>query len=77
MKCTTLENDISTFYYKHFTLQGMLFSDLSAGYVIICKFEFQNTFGKLAQYYLNNYNTFLTPCKSYRLQIGKILTVKY
>ena len=55
----------------------MLFSDLSAGYVIICKFEFQNTFEKSAQYYLNNYNTFLTPCKSYRLQIGKMLTVKY
>ena len=50
---------------------------LVQSYGIICKFEFQNTFGKLAQYYLNNCNTFLTPCKSYRLKIGKILTVKY
>ena len=43
------------------------FVTLVQSYRIICKFEFQNTFGKLLQNCLNNYNPFLTPCKSYRL----------
>ena len=40
---------------------------LVQSYRIICKFEFQNIFGKLRQICLKSYNPFLTSHKRYRL----------